>query len=148
MKEGLLELKGAQKHENSMVCEISQPKIAPAKMALGCEMISQPKALLCETLLWHTSAILQPPTSFHSCEMGCEIPKALKLQFLQPQGSCCEIKPWLRNSPLAAKCFLNLIAPSAKIFAAAKPPLGTRVPFRSPPLHFAVAKWAAKSPKL
>ncbi|RVW20833.1 hypothetical protein CK203_111899 [Vitis vinifera] len=44
-EEGLLELKGAQKHENSMVCEISQPKIAPAKMALGCEMISQPKAL-------------------------------------------------------------------------------------------------------
>ena len=70
MKEGLLELKGAQKHENSMVCEISQPKIAPAKMALGCEMISQPKALLCETLLWHTSAISQHSTLISQLRNG------------------------------------------------------------------------------
>ena len=121
-----------------MACEISQPKGGPCengpwlrnnfaaprstlrnqalatKTPLGCEMISQPHALLCENFRsceptpWNMSAISQPPTSFCSCEMGCEIPKALKLQFLQP-------KPHFVGG-----------------FATAKPPFGTRVPFRSP----------------
>ncbi|RVW75934.1 hypothetical protein CK203_051846 [Vitis vinifera] len=39
------------------------------------------------------------------------------------------------------------IAPSAKIFAAAKPPLGTRVPFRSTVPSFRSCEMAAKSPK-
>ena len=131
--------------KNSMVCEISPPKIGPcenghllrnnfvatkcplrnqglaAKMALRYEIISQPHSPL--------------------CEMGCEIPKALKLQFLQPK-------------PHFAGCF-----------AVAKPPSGTRVPFHSPTLPFCNCEighwlrngcendislrnhlWAAKSP--
>ena len=39
--------------------------------------------------------------------------------------SCCEIAPWLRNN------FAAPYPPSEKIFAAAKHPLGTRVPFHS-----------------
>ena len=38
MNEGLRELKGAQNHENSVVCEISQPKIAPCENGLRCEI--------------------------------------------------------------------------------------------------------------
>ena len=140
-----------------MACEISQPKgglcengpwlrsdfatlrralrnqALAVKTPLGCEMISQPYAPLCENFRscepppWHTSAISQPPTSFRSCE----IPKALKLQFSQPK-------------PHFVGCF-----------AAAKPPFGTRVPFRSPYSSFRgcenahwLRKWplAAKSP--
>ena len=49
MKEGLLELKRSSKAKkihglrDFMAYEISQPKEAPAKMALGCKIISQPK---------------------------------------------------------------------------------------------------------
>ena len=82
----------------------------------------------CETTPWHTSAISQPLPSFRSYEMLCEIPKALRIPFSQP---------WPHF---------------AVGFAAAKPPLGTRVSFRScemgcenaPPLR----NWppAAKTP--
>ena len=54
--------------------------------------------------------------------MGCEIPKALKLQFSKPKTHF------------------------AGGFVAAKPPFGTWVPFRSLPPYFAAAKWATKMP--
>ena len=83
MKEGLRGPNGAKSQEKSVVCEISQPKIGPyenghllrnnfvaltcplrnqglaARMALHCEIISQPNTPLCEnfrsyeTLLAH-----------------------------------------------------------------------------------------------
>ena len=44
MKEGRLELKKEFKSKGKFKAyEISQPKEAPAKMALGCKIISQPK---------------------------------------------------------------------------------------------------------
>ena len=106
MKEGLREPKGAQNQEISVVCEISQPKIGPyenghllrndfaalryplrnqglaAKIALRCEIISQPNTPLCEnfrsceTLSWHTSAISQLRNRATVLRNGCEIPKA------------------------------------------------------------------------
>ena len=50
--------------------------------------------------------------------LGCEIPK----KPVAKSGLGCEKGPWLRND----------FAASAKILAAAKPPLSTRVPFYSP----------------
>ncbi|RVW12527.1 hypothetical protein CK203_082462 [Vitis vinifera] len=99
------EQKGAQNQEISMVCEISQPKIAPAKMAIGCEIISQPLV------------------SAAKSRFGCENGPPLRNKFRSPTPS------------------------SAKIFAAAKPPLGTRVPFRSTVTPFRSCEMAAKSPK-
>ena len=55
--------------------------------------------------------------------------------------SCCETGTPLLNH------FAALRPPSAKIFAAVKPFSGTRVPFRSPSPHFAVAKPSAKPSK-
>ncbi|RVW78188.1 hypothetical protein CK203_058473 [Vitis vinifera] len=53
----------------------------------------------------------------------------------------CENGPPLRNK------FCSPIHPSTKIFAAAKPLLGTRVPFRSTVTPFRSCEMAAKSPK-
>ena len=94
MKEGLWELRGAQKQGKSVVCEISQPKIAP-----------------------------------------CENDHLLK-SFRSHKTPHCEIKGWLRKWPSVAKSFRSPIATPAKIFATAKRPFGTRVPFRSPTLPF------------
>ena len=55
--------------------------------------------------------------------------------------SCCETSPPLQNHFAAPR------PPSTKIFAAAKPFSGTRVPFRSLNAHFAAAKWPAKPSK-
>ena len=53
----------------------------------------------------------------------------------------CENGPPLRNK------FRSPTPPSAKIFAAVKTPLGTRVPFRNTGTPFRSCKMAAKSPK-
>ncbi|RVW62569.1 hypothetical protein CK203_061603 [Vitis vinifera] len=73
-----LEQKELKSKENSWSANFAAK--GPCENGLGCEMISQPHAPLCEnfaaeTPLWHTSAISQPLTSFRSCE----ILKALKL---------------------------------------------------------------------
>ena len=56
--------------------------------------------------------------------------------------SCCE------NRPLAAKWFRSRLAFTAKIFAAAKTLLGTRVPFRSQVHPFRSCEMAAEPPHL
>ncbi|RVX10776.1 Transposon Ty3-I Gag-Pol polyprotein [Vitis vinifera] len=106
MKEGPREQKGAQNQEISMVCEISQPKIAP-----------------CE--------------NGHRLRNNFAAPWCL----LRNRGLGCENGPPLRNK------FRSPTPSSAKIFAAAKPPLGTRVPFRSTVTPFRSCEMAAKSPK-
>ena len=102
--------------KNSMVCEISQPKIGPCEnghllrnnfVAIKCPLRNQG---LAAKMALRYEIISQPHSPL--CEMGCEIPKALKLQFLQPK-------------PHFAGCFV-----------VAKPPSGTRVPFHSPTLPF------------
>ena len=121
MKEGLSEPKEAQNQEISVVCEISQPKIGPyenghrlrndfaalrcplrnqglaAKIALHCEMISQPN-----TPLWKIFAAAKPPLGtrvpfrstvalFRSCEMGCEMgPPLRKCPFVAKSALLCE----------------------------------------------------------
>ena len=50
-------------------------------------------------------------------------------------------KKSLWNRHYAAKSFHSPMPPSAKIFAAAKPLLGTRVPFAASYPHFVVVKW-------
>ena len=62
-------------------------------------------------------------------------------------GARCEIEGWLRKWTSAAKRFRSPTHPSTKIFAAAKPPLGTRVPFHSTVTPFRSCEMAAKSPK-
>ena len=54
----------------------------------------------------------------------------------------------LRKSPLTVKWFRSLLAPFAKIFAAAKRSLGTRVPFCKPVHPFHSCEMAAKPPSL
>ena len=122
MREGLREPKGAQNQEISVVCEISQPKIGPcenghllrndfaalrcplrnqglaAKIALRCEIISQPNTPLCEnfrsceTLSWHTSAISQLRNRLRKGASSAKMPLR------------CEIRPPLRKlkRPLAS----------------------------------------------
>ena len=126
MKEGLRELKRAQKQEISVVYEISQPKIGP-----------------CENshLLRNNFAAQDPPMR----NQGFAVKKALRCEIIsQP-------KPYpLRNTPLAREC--HFAAPQPHFAAAkwaAKPPakfpFGCKIPsklrngLRNPPL-------AAKSP--
>ena len=82
--------------------------------------------------------------------------KSMVCEILQPKKGPCENGPWLRNnfvapkhplwkSPPTAKWFRSLLSPCAKIFAAAKPPLGTRVPFRSAILSFRSCKMGCKN---
>ena len=56
--------------------------------------------------------------------------------------SCCETGLPLQNH------FAAQAPPLVKIFVVAKPPLGTRVPFRSPNPYFAAAKRLQNPPKL
>ena len=56
-------------------------------------------------------------------------------------------KKSLRKRHFAVKWFRSPMPPSAKIFAAAKPPLGTQVPFRNLIPSFRSCEMAAKSPK-
>ncbi|RVW92598.1 hypothetical protein CK203_039468 [Vitis vinifera] len=67
----------------------------------------------------------------------------------QPPTSCCEIATFTAKSLLCCEIISQPQALSAKIFAATKPPFGTRVPLRSTRnAHFTAAKWAAKIPLL
>ena len=66
--------------------------------------------------------------------MACEIS--------QPKVTRCE------NHPLAVKWFRSLLAPSVKIFSAAKRPHGTQVPFRSPIHPFRSCEMVAEPPHL
>ena len=54
-------------------------------------------------------------------------------------------KKLLRKRHCAAKSFRSPMPPSAKIFAIAKPPLGTRVPFRNTVPPFRSCEMAADS---
>ena len=100
VKEGSWESRGAQKHENSVVCEISQPKIAP-----------------------------------------CEIATSLRNYFAAPKSRC-------KNATSLWNYFAAPHLLSVKIFAAAKHPFGTWVPFRSPVHSFRSCEMVAKSPHL
>ena len=133
-----------------MVCEISQPKIAPCEnghllrnnfAATRCPLrikdslrngpfAAKPFRSLratpcenfhnCETHIWHTSAISQPMPPFCSCEILCESPRPLKAHFRSP-SSISQLRKHLRNPPLAHECH-----------------------FTAAPPHFAAPKWAVK----
>ena len=87
-----------------MVCEISQPKIAPYEKGLP---------------LRNYFATKRDPLR--------------NWAFVAKTTILCEIISQPHTPP-----------PSAKIFAAAKHPLSTRVPFHSPQPHFASTKWPVK----
>ena len=107
-----------------------------AKRGFPCKTISQPKGPCCKTSLPlrnHFAATSPPPTKFFAvvkhlsgahvpfrgCEMSCET--------LQSQISLPQAFP-------------------PKNFAATKPPLGTCVPFRSPPNPFRSYKMSCETP--
>ncbi|RVW13020.1 Pol polyprotein [Vitis vinifera] len=121
MKEGLLELKRSSKAKKIMACEISWPT----------RFRSQRRPLR----KWPLDAKLfrSQNSLLRNRHFGAKL-------FRSPK------KP-LRKCHFAAKSFRSLIAPSVKIFAVAKPPLGTRVPFRSLLPSFRSCKMVAKSPK-
>ena len=73
--------------------------------------------------------------------LGCEI-------ISQPLSIAANITLPLRKSSPAAKSFRSLLSPSTKIFAAAKWPFGTWVPFRSPVHPFRRCEMVAKRPHL
>ena len=79
--------------------------------------------------------ILQPKVG------RCENRLSLRKKFHSPQAS-------LRKSTSTAKPFRSRLALSAKIFTAAKRPLGTRVPFHSQVHPFRSCKMVVKSPRL
>ena len=134
VKEGSWESRGSQKHENSVVCKISQPKIGPcenghllrndfaalrcplrnqglaAKIALCCEMISQPNTPLCKNF---RSTV----TPFRSCEMAAKSPKC-EISNFRSHNPISQGVSQLRNTPLAHECH-----------------------FTAPYTHFAAAKW-------
>ena len=61
-------------------------------------------------------------------------------KILQPKEPSYEIGVLLRKEGPPAKPFRSHKNPPTKNFIAAKPPLGTPVPFRSPKAHFIAAK--------
>ncbi|RVW18552.1 hypothetical protein CK203_101313 [Vitis vinifera] len=67
--------------------------------------------------------------------------QAFSNKFVAKSPLRCKIATLLGNH------FAAQMSPSVKIFAAAKPPLGTRVPFRSTVPPFRSCEMAAKSPK-
>ncbi|RVW25248.1 Transposon Tf2-11 polyprotein [Vitis vinifera] len=74
-------------------------------------------------------------------------PSAAK-SFRSPYVASAKSRFGCENGPPLQNKFRSPTPPSAKIFAAAKPPLGTRVPFRSTVTPFRSCEMAAKSPKL
>ena len=114
--------------------KISQPSGAAAKIPLPaakidlrCETISRPSCTRCENFRscesppWHTSAISQPGTTVSQLQIGCDFFHAWRPAFSQPKHHF------------------------EGCFAAAKTPLGTRVPVRRVIRPFAAVKCAAKS---
>ncbi|RVW20717.1 hypothetical protein CK203_115923 [Vitis vinifera] len=84
--------RSSKARKNPWSAKFRNPKRAPAKMALGCEMISQPHTPLCEkfcsckTPPWHTSAISQPFTLISQLQNGLrKWPSAAKSTI------CCKI---------------------------------------------------------
>ena len=88
-------------------CEmILQPQGLAVKMPLGCEMISQPHTPLCEnfcsyeTPLWHTSAILQTPPLISQLRNALRNPPRLKIPIFAAAPlfrkwfHSCETAPW------------------------------------------------------
>ena len=94
VKEGSWESRGAQKHENSVVCEISQPKIAPCKIATSLR------------------------NYFAAPRSRCENAILLRNDFAAPWPPLRKFSQ-LRRGPLAHECHF---ASSYTRFAAAKPP--------------------------
>ena len=81
-----------------------------------------------------------------TAKLFCSENSPLRNRHLAVKSFCSPKKP-LRKRHYAAKSFCTPMPPLVKIFTAAKPPLGTRVPFRSTVTPFHSCKMAAKSPK-
>ena len=130
MKEGLRELKRAQKQEISVVYEISQPKIGPCenshllrnnfaaqdppmrnqgfavKKALRCEIISQPKPYPLRNTPLARECHFAAPNPILQLRNGLRNPlRNSPLAAKSPPSfeMGCEIPHWLRNHPFAAK---------------------------------------------
>ncbi|RVW18146.1 hypothetical protein CK203_112474 [Vitis vinifera] len=82
---------------------------------------------------------------FMACEISQKNEASVKMALAAK--SFRSPKKLLRKRHCAAKSFRSPMPPSAKIFAIAKPPLGTRVPFRNTVPPFRSCEMAAKSPK-
>ena len=113
-------------------------KSSPAKRGFSCETISQPRRPYCEIEVLLRN---KPPfaKSFHSHKpTSCENFRSCET----PVRHTCAISQ-LRNPPKP-----NFIAqaPPAKIFAAVKQSLGTRVAFGSPTTPLRNCKMACKTP--
>ena len=140
--------RSSKARKNPWSAKFRNPKGAPTKMALGCEIISQPQGAHCEIKEWlrkwpfaaktFRSPIANPCENFRSCE----IPHWHTSAISQPSNPISQLRNGLqnglRNPPLAAKWLWK--CPWLRNWPlAAKIPLWLRNGLRNPPL-------AVKSP--
>ena len=138
VKEGSWESRGAQKHKNSVVCEISQPKIAPCEIAtLLRNYFATPRSRYENATLLRNDFVAQlPPLGntplAHECHFAAQYPhfaaaKSPKREIsnFRSQSPISQGVSQLRNHPLAHECH-----------------------FTAPYTHFAAAKWLRNPPCL
>ena len=130
VKEGNWESRGAQKHENSVVCEISQPKIAPCEIATSLRNYFAAPRSRCEnatSLRKDFAAPCTPLRKFsqlrnhllaHECHFAASYPHFASAKWLRNLQSVktptfhsqSPIPQWvsqLRNHSLAHECHLE-----------------------------------------
>ena len=130
VKEGNWESRGAQKQGESMVCEISQPKVSRCENRLP---------------LWNGFAAAHPPLrKFSQLRRG---PLAHECHFAAKYTRFAAAK-WLRIFHAWRSTVSQPRRHLEGCFAATKPPFGTQVPFQSPVHSFRSCKMLAKSPHL
>ncbi|KAL6321924.1 hypothetical protein AAG906_035826 [Vitis piasezkii] len=99
MKEGLRGPKGAQNQENSMVCEISQPKIGPCEnghlLQNNFAALTSAKPSLGTRVPFRSTV-----TPFRSCEMAAKSPKR-EISNFRSHSPISQGVSQLRNTPLA-----------------------------------------------
>ena len=115
VKEGSWESRGAQKHKNSVVCEISQPKIAPCEIPTSLRNNFAAPRSRCEntTLLRnHFAAQLPPLRKFSQLR---NTPLAHECHFAAQYPHFATAK-WLRNLQSVKTPTFAVQAPFCKVF--------------------------------
>ncbi|RVW12301.1 hypothetical protein CK203_104215 [Vitis vinifera] len=120
-----LGIERAQKQGESMVCEISQPKVGPAKIAARCKKFRSPQEPLRKSLSLQKSIF----TANHFAAKYTRFAAA----------------KWLRTFHALRSTVSQPRRHFEGCFAAAKPPFGTRVPLRSTVRPFRSCEMGAKS---
>ena len=147
VKEGNWESRGAQKHENSVVCEISQPKIAPCKIATSLRNYFAAPRSRCEnatSLRKDFAAPCTPLRKFsqlrnhllaHECHFAASYPHFAAAKWLRNPQS-------LKNFIFAAK------TPFCRVFRSCETPLWHTSAISQAPTLFRSCEIGCEIPKL